>query len=162
MATVDNFLKIDGVDGESTDDTHKAEIEVLSWAFAGSNAGSFDSNSGGGTGKVALQDFSFTAYASKASPLLFKNCCSGEHMKKATLTCRKAGGGQQEFLIIELSPVLVSSISAAGSSGGDAKPMESVTLAFGKIEIKYKEQKPDGSLGGEIIASHDVTTNKTA
>ena len=65
MATVDNFLKIDGVDGESTDDTHKAEIEVLSWTFGGSNAGSFDSNSGGGTGKVSLQDFTFTAYTSK-------------------------------------------------------------------------------------------------
>ncbi|OSJ63249.1 hemolysin-coregulated protein, partial [Salmonella enterica subsp. enterica serovar Newport str. SHSN005] len=27
----DIFLKIDGIDGESMDDKHKNEIEVLSW-----------------------------------------------------------------------------------------------------------------------------------
>ncbi|SRR5258706_3746019 len=162
MANADYFLKIEKVDGESTDDSHKGEIELLSWSFGGSNPGSFDSNSGGGTGRVALSDFTFMALQSKASPILFKYCCSGEHIPKATLVCRKAGGSQQEFLTIVMSPVLVSSIQSSASGGGDPKPMESVSLSFGKVEVKYKEQKPDGSLGGEIIASHDVTTNKTA
>ncbi|WP_176207530.1 type VI secretion system tube protein Hcp, partial [Salmonella enterica] len=29
----DIFLKIDGIDGESMDDKHKNEIEVLSWRW---------------------------------------------------------------------------------------------------------------------------------
>lgn len=33
MATVDYFLKIDGIDGESTDNKHKNEIDVLSWSW---------------------------------------------------------------------------------------------------------------------------------
>ena len=30
---VDFFLRIDGIEGESVDDRHKNEIEVLSWSW---------------------------------------------------------------------------------------------------------------------------------
>ena len=33
-AAVDTFLKIDGIDGESTDDKHKGEIEVFAWSWS--------------------------------------------------------------------------------------------------------------------------------
>ena len=53
-------------------------------------------HSGGGTGKVTLQDFTFSTYTvDKASPLLFKNCCSGEHMKKATLVAARPAAGSR-------------------------------------------------------------------
>ena len=32
-AAVDYFLKIDGIDGESTDDKHKGEIQLESYSF---------------------------------------------------------------------------------------------------------------------------------
>lgn len=32
MAQVDYFLKIDGIEGESTDAKHKNEIDVVSWS----------------------------------------------------------------------------------------------------------------------------------
>jgi len=160
MAHVDYFLKIDGVDGESTDDKHKGEIELESWSVGGTNAGSFSSGGGGGTGKVAMQDFHIVKKTDKASAKLLTACCTGEHLKTATLVCRKAGGDQQEFLTVVLSPVLVSSYQTSGSAGSDVIPMEQVALNFGKIEFKYKEQKPDGSLGGEVVGGWDVTTNK--
>jgi type VI secretion system secreted protein Hcp len=160
MAQVDYFLKVDGVDGESTDDKHKGEIQLDSWSFGGTNAGSFSSGGGGGTGKVALGDFHFVKKVDKSSAKLFTSCCTGEHLKKATLVCRKAGKDQQEFLTIILSPVLVSSFQTGGSAGSDVIPMDQVSLNYGKIEFKYKEQKPDGSLGGEVIGGWDVTTNK--
>ncbi len=160
MATVDYFLKIDGVDGESTDDKHKGEIELESFSFGATNSGSFSSGGGGGSGKVVMQDFHFVKKVDKASAKLFTACCTGEHLKTATLTCRKAGKDQQEFLKIILSPVLVSSFQDGGSAGSDIIPMDQVALNFGKIEFKYKEQKPDGTLGGEIVGGWDVTTNK--
>jgi type VI secretion system secreted protein Hcp len=160
MANVDYFLKVDGVDGESTDDKHKGEIELVSWSVGGANSGSFSSGGGGGTGKVAMQDFHFVKKTDKASAKLLTACCTGEHIKTATLVCRKAGGDQQEFLTVILSPVLVSSYQTSGSAGSDVIPMEQVSLNFGKIEYKYKEQKPDGSLGGEVVGGWDVTTNK--
>jgi type VI secretion system secreted protein Hcp len=160
MAHVDYFLKIEGVDGESTDDKHKGEIELESWSFGGSNAGSFSSGGGGGTGKVALQDFHFVKKTDKASAKLFTACCTGEHLKKATLVCRKAGKEQQEFLTIELTSAIVSAFQTGGSAGSDIIPMDQVSLNYAKIEYKYKEQKADGSLGGEVIGGWDVTTNK--
>ena len=161
MANVDYFLKIEGVDGESTDDKHKGEIQLESYSFGATNSGSFSSGGGGGSGKVALQDFHFVKKTDKASAKLFASCATGEHLKKATLVCRKAGKDQQEFLTVVLSPVLVSSFQSGGAHGSDVIPTEQISLAYGKIEFKYKEQKPDGSLGGEVIGGWDVTTNKS-
>jgi type VI secretion system secreted protein Hcp len=160
MAQVDYFLKLDGVDGESTDEKHGKEIELESWSFGANNAGSFSSGGGGGTGKVAMSDFHFVKKTDKSSAKLLTACCVGEHIKTATLVCRKAGKEQQEFLTIILSPVVVSSYQTGGSAGSDVLPMDQVGLSFGKIEYKYKEQKPDGSLGGEVVGGWDVTTNK--
>jgi type VI secretion system secreted protein Hcp len=160
MASVDYFLKIDGVDGESTDDKHKGEIQLESYSIGHTNSGSFSSGGGGGSGKVAMQDFHFVKKIDKASAKLHTACATGEHLKTATLVCRKAGKDQQEFLTIVMSPVLISSFQHGGSAGSDVIPVETISLAFGKIEFKYKEQKPDGSLGGEVIGGFDVTTNK--
>lgn len=160
MAQVDYFLKVDGVDGESTDDKHKGEIEIESWSFGSTNAGSFSSGGGGGSGKVVMADFHFVKKVDKSSAKLFVSCATGEHLKTATLVCRKAGKDQQEFLTIILSPVLVSSFQTGGSAGSDVIPMDQISLNYGKIEFKYKEQKPDGSLGGEVIGGWDVTANK--
>jgi len=162
MATVDYFLKIDGVDGESTDDKHKGEIQLESYSLGHSNSSSFSSGGGGGAGKVAMQDFHFVKKVDKSSAKLFKACATGEHIKTAKLVCRKAGKDQQEFLTITMSPILVSSFQNGGSHGSDIIPTEQISLAFGKIEFKYNEQKADGSLGGDVLSSWDVTTNKAA
>jgi type VI secretion system secreted protein Hcp len=160
MATVDYFLKIDGVEGESTDDKHKKEIELESFSFGATNAGSFSSGGGGGSGKVAMADFHVVKKVDKASAKLLAACCTGEHFKSATLVCRRAGKEQQEFLTIVFTSVLVSSYQSGGSAGSDVIPMDQVSLNYAKIEFKYKEQKPDGSLGGEVVGGWDVTTNK--
>src|SRR5919109_5362234 len=108
MAKVDYFLKIEGIVGESTDDKHKNEIEVESWSWGATQTGSAAHGGGGGAGKVAMQDFHFVARTSKASPGLLLACATGEHIKKAVLTCRKAGKEQQEFLTFTFSDLLVS------------------------------------------------------
>src|SRR5688572_14489207 len=92
MAAVDYFLKIDGVDGESTDDKHKGEIDVESFSWGVTQTGTFSHGGGGGAGKVALQDFHFTMKVSKASPTLFLACASGQHYKTATVIGRSTSG----------------------------------------------------------------------
>jgi type VI secretion system secreted protein Hcp len=160
MAQVDYFLKIKGVDGESTDEKHKGEIELESWSFGGTNAASFSSGGGGGAGKVSLQDFHFVKKTDKSSVKLFVAMSTGEHLPSAVLTCRKAGKEQQEFLIITLTDTMVSSYQTGGSAGSAIIPSEQVSLGYSKIEVKYKEQKPDGSLGGEVVGGWDLKTNK--
>src|SRR6266849_1051132 len=146
MAAVDYFLKIDGIEGESHDSTHKNEVDLISWSWGASQAGSHQAGGGGGAGKVSMQDFHFTMHVNKSTPKLVQACASGEHIKKAVLTCRKAGKEQQEYLKITFSDLLVSSYRTSAGEHGDPLPTEQVTLNYAKIEYEYKAQKADGSL----------------
>jgi type VI secretion system secreted protein Hcp len=157
---IEYFLKIDGIPGESRDDKHKGEIDVESWSWGETNSVQpGGTGSGGGAGKVHVQDFNFTAKVSKASPSLLLACASGKHLKSAVLTARKSGKPQVEFLTFSLSDVLLSSYQTGGVEG-DLVPTDSVSLNFSKIQVEYKEQKADGSLGASIKAGWDVKQNK--
>jgi type VI secretion system secreted protein Hcp len=157
---IDYFLKIDGIPGESLDAKHKGEIDVVAWSWGESNpVQPGGPGGGGGAGKVQMHDFNFTAATSKASPALMLAGASGKHLKSAVLTARKAGKAQAEFLTFSLSDVLVSAYQVGGSEG-EVVPMDSVSLNFSKIQVEYKEQKPDGSLGASVKAGWDVKQNK--
>lgn len=159
MAQVDYFLKVDGIEGESTDDKHKNEIDLESWSWGETNGGDAAHRGGMGAGKVSMQDFHFTMEACKATPKLFLACATGQHIKEATLTCRKAGGAQEEYLKIKFSDFIVASYQTGGSTG-HVKPIDQISLNFSKIEMEYKEQKKDGTLGGSVKAGYDVKANK--
>ncbi len=159
MAAVDYFLKLDGIDGESTDDKHKGEIDVESWSWGETNSGTHAGGGGGGAGKVSMQDFHFVMKVNKASPKLALNCATGEHIKKAVLTCRKAGGEQQEYLLVTMSDLLVSSYQTGGSSGS-VIPVDQISLNFSKIEFEYKPQDEKGKVGSPVKVGYDLKLNK--
>jgi type VI secretion system secreted protein Hcp len=160
MAQVDYFIKIDDVKGESQDHKHKEEIEMESWSWGVTQAGTAGHGGGGGAGKAVPQDFHFTKKHDKASPVLFISCATGKHFKTAVLTARKAGEGQQEYLKITMEDVMVSSYQVGGAGSSGVVPTDQIGLNFGKIEISYKEQKADGSLGGEAKQKYDFGANK--
>ena len=155
----DMFIKIAGVTGEAKDKTHADEIDVLAWSWGMSQSGSFHVGGGGGSGKVSMQDLSFTKYVDTASTPLMLKCCKGEHIDDATLTVRKSGGDPVEYLVIKLTKVLVSSVSTGGS-GGEDKLTENVTLNFAHCEVKYQKQDDKGAKdGGSVDMTWDVEKN---
>ena len=155
---VDYFLKIQGVEGESHDAKHKNEIDVLSFSWGETQTGTHAGGGGGGAGKVSMQDFHFVMKTNKASPKLLLACANGEHIKEATMVCRKAGKDQQDFMKIKFTDLLVSSYQTGGSSTSDEIPMDQISLNYAKIEYEYKQQQPDGTLGGPIKAGYDLKT----
>src|SRR5689334_1233144 len=130
---VDYFLKLDGVQGEATGKGHEKEIDIFSWSFGATQPAHSAHAGGGGVGKVTVHDLTVSKRADKASTALFLNCCNGAHIKEGTITSRKAGGDQQDFMKIKLTDILISSYQAGGSHGDDT-PMESITLNFAKIQ----------------------------
>jgi type VI secretion system secreted protein Hcp len=158
MATSNYFLKIDGIPGESTDAKHKGEIDVLSWSWGETQQIAASPGGGAGTGKVAMTDLQVSTNLSKASPQLLLACVSGQHIKSAVLTGRKAGKGQQEYLTFSLSDVLVSGYQTGAVTA--EVPLDSISLNFSKIEMTYREQKADGSLAPPIRVGWDRKTNK--
>ena len=154
----DTFLKIGDIKGETTDQKFTEQIEVLSWSWGETNAGSHGSGGGGGAGKVSMQDFHFTMQFGKHSPDLILACATGEHLKKATLTCRKAGGKQEEYLIFEFENLLVSSYQT-GCSSVQERPYDQCSFNYTKMNVTYQEQKEDGSVGGNFKAGYDLAKN---
>ena len=159
---VDYFLKIDGIPGESLDHKHKDEIEVHSWSWGENQTGTMSSGGGGGAGKVNMQDFHFVMKVNKATPKLVLACASGEHIKKAVLTCRKAGKDQQEYLKWTFTDLLVSSYQTGGKAAADVVPVDEVSINFTEIQVDYKEQKADGTLGGAITTKYNLKTQSSA
>lgn len=160
----DYLLELDGIKGESLDEKHKDKIEIDSFSWGVSNAGNMGRGGGGGTGKADFQDLTFTKETDKSSPLLVKAAASGEHIKKAVLTARKAGGkgGQVEYFKITLEDVMVSSFTTGGNSGSSSIPIDSFSLNYTKMKYEYMPQKKDGSLEGAIIAQYDRSLNKAS
>ena len=157
---VDIFMKIDGVDGESQDDKHKKDIDVLAWSWGLSNSGSAQTGGGGGAGKVNVQDLSFTKWVDSSTPKLVLACCNGTHYDTATLVVRKAGGANPvEYIKIKLSEVLITSLSTGGS-GGEDRLTENVTLNFEKVNVDYVPQDDKGAAGTAIPAGWDIAANK--
>ena len=159
MAAVDYFIKFDGIKGESADAKHKDEIDVESWSWGETNTGAPGRGGGGGSGKVQMQDFHFVMRTNRASTSLMRACASGQHIKEATLTARKAGKGQQEYLTFKFSDVLVSSYQTGGAEASDLQA-DQVSFAFAKIEVEYRPQKPDGSPGPPESFRYDLKSNK--
>ena len=154
----DIFAKIGDIKGESLDSKHKDEIEVLSFSWGLTNGASIGAGGGAGAGKATFQDLTIVHTIDKASPLLMKACATGQHLKEATITHRKAGKGQQEFLIVKMNDVIVTAMADADSSDGGS--METVSLAFAKIDVEYRPQKADGSLDAGIHFKYDLKTHK--
>jgi type VI secretion system secreted protein Hcp len=159
----DIFAKIGDIKGESLDAKHKGEIEVLSWSWGLTHAGSRSGGGGGGggaEGKASFHDLSFTHKIDKASPVLMRACATGVHLKEATITHRKAGKGQQEFLIFKMNDLIVTGVTNGDDSEGGQ--LETVSLAFAKIDLEYKPQKADGSLDAGIHFKYDLKAQKEA
>jgi type VI secretion system secreted protein Hcp len=152
----DIFAKIGDIKGESQDDKHKDEIEVLSWSWSMASAAKL-TGSGGGAGKASFHDLSFTHKIDKASPVLMKGCATGQHLKEATITHRKAGKGQQEYLIIKMNDVLITAVTDDDSEGSN---LETVSMVFAKVDLEYRPQKSDGSLDAGIHFKYDIKAHK--
>jgi type VI secretion system secreted protein Hcp len=159
MAQVDFFLKIGDIKGESADSKHKGEIDIESFSWGETNSGSMTAGSGGGSGKVAPQDFHFVKKLDKSSPALFMACANGKHYPDALLTARKAGEKPLEYLKIKMFECLVSSYQVGGSEGSGVVPTEQISLNFAKIEYVFTTQGADGSAGPAITQVYDFRAN---
>ncbi len=155
---VDMFLKIEGIDGESVDDSHADEVDILAWSWGMSQSGTTHMGPGAGSGKVNVQDVSVTKYVDSASHALMKSACKGTHIPEVVLTVRKAGDSPLEYIIITMEDVIVSSVSTGGS-GGEERLTENVTLNFAKVYYKYTPQDKTGAGGAEKECNWDIAAN---
>jgi len=144
----DIFLMVKGakhglIKGESADDQHKGEIDVVSWSW-GMQA---KANIGGGTatGKATINDLRIVKRIDSASTALMLALRTNEPIQKAVLTLRKAGKGQLEYLKVTIEQGRVVSLTIdTVETTGSPDIHERVSFSFNKIEVEYVPQGKDG------------------
>jgi len=152
FGAVEMFLKLAGIDGESTDKAHPNEIVTL--AFSQGVTSTITPAGGSAT----FSDFSITKTVDKATPLLYLTAAQGKHISQAVLTVRNSGATPFDFYQIILTDVMISSVQSSGSAGAD-RPTETLTLKYAQIEWTYTPQNPDGTAGMPVVATWNLTKN---
>ncbi len=155
---VDMFLKIESLEGESQDKTHKGEIQILGFNWVVSQTGTSGVGSGSGTGKSEFQDLEVRKSVDRSSPVLMKLCASGAHMTAATLTVRKAGGDALEYLVIRLEDLMVTSYQISGEPADDVVK-EVIRINYTRAAIHYTPQESSGIGGAKISGGWNLKEN---
>lgn len=157
----DAFIKIDGVEGESSDDKHAGWIEVTSFNTGLSQTVSSTASSAGGASaeRADFQDFSFSKQIDKASPKLALACADGTHINTVLVELCRSGTDKVKFMEYKLTNCIISGVTTSGNGGGDF-PSENVNIDFGKMEWSYTQQKRQGGgAAGNVAAGWDLEKN---
>jgi type VI secretion system secreted protein Hcp len=147
----DRFLKIDGIDGESSDAKHRNELEVLSfsWGVTQAITGTV-SSSGTFTGqRCDMSPLVVEKLLDKASAKVAQACAAGDHFASAVLTLCRAGGDKQPYMEYKLYDVLLSSYTISGQTADGGLSTERISLNYGKIEMTYTQIGTDGKAKGK-------------
>lgn len=149
-AGVDYFLKIEGIDGEATDQKHKDWIVIESMSHA------METNTTGQTGatrrrsEVKISDISLVKELDKSSPKIMEAICNGKMIPSMEIHAVRNG---KVYMAYELKNVMVTSYQT--SSEGEA-PREHVQFNYEKIKMHYVQFDNRGVEKGKTEFSWDV------
>ena len=132
-AAVDTYLKLDGIDGESTAQGHEKWIEVESFSFGASHLAN---------GQTQLSEVVITQPIDSSSPQEFAALVGGKPITTGILDLVKAGSDPQKLFEYTFSDILLSSITFSGSFGGN--PVETLTFDYSKIKLQAFAQNDQG------------------
>ena len=156
------FIKIDGIEGESTDAAH------AKWILADSaSLPVFRSIPGGAVdmqrtkGETSLGDISLTRQLDKSSPKLFEACALGKFNKEVLVEFTTTVGGKTEtYLKWKLENVVFTGYSVHGNSSGEPLPSEQTSMNFSKITYTYTEcDNAKGTKKGNVEVAYETGKN---
>jgi type VI secretion system secreted protein Hcp len=162
------YIKIDGIEGESTDSKHEGWIELLGYDHSAAQPTSGSESSGGylTTGKVELSKFKLVKTIDLATPVIYKHCTNATPIPTITMEVCRAAGDKEVYYTVVLTNCVVTSIQNGGTAkGAKASPLPIETVEVGYAEIKWTYTQTDhatGAQGGVTEASWNVTTNVSA
>lgn len=156
----DAFIKIDGIDGESTDEKHADWIEVKKFSTGLNQQASATASSVGGASseRADFHGLTITKLIDKASPKLALACAAGTHIDSITLEICRAGDQKVKYMEYKMSNCIIGSVTTSG--GEEEFPQEDVTIDFGKVEWAYTVQsRKGGGAAGNVAGGWDLQRN---
>jgi type VI secretion system secreted protein Hcp len=155
----DGFVKIDGIEGESTDAKYQGWIEALYFESEINQKISSTASSAGGASaeRADFGDFVFIKHLDKASPKLALACAAGTHIDEIEVKLCRAGSDKVNYMSYKLTNCIISKVK---TSGGGNIPTELIKVNFGAIEWCYIQQKRQGGgPAGNIAAGWNLEKN---
>jgi type VI secretion system secreted protein Hcp len=158
---IDVYLQIDGIKGESMDDTHKGWIEcsTVSWGIHQPKSATASTGGGHTAERVEMANIVFRKEADLSSPILMQTCSMGKTIPKAEFEFMRADGqGKRiKYFEIDLENVLIGMVTPSIQPG--AILIENIGLMFSKVKWQYTQQKIGGGSGGNTAGSWNLSTN---
>jgi type VI secretion system secreted protein Hcp len=158
---LDAFVKVDGIEGESTDDKHQGWIEIQSFgAGHAQRISKTASSAGGATAERAdFHDFVFEKLLDKATPKLALACPAGTHIDSIRVDLCRAGTEKVKYMEFIMTNCIISSYEVTGDSE-DSFPLETIGINYGKMQWVYTQQKrAGGGPAGNIATGWNLERN---
>lgn len=163
MATPTIHLKINGLDGSSAIKDFKDQIDIDSWSWAGSHAGSMHSEGGGSRGGSSWGDMTFSKPFDASSTKLMLAMCQGKHIPDAVLSVTKSDSAKRSVYIkITMKKVFVTSYQVSSSGGEGGSDYDSFSLNFEEFKAEYWKQGAEGSTKASGEAAWNIRENEPA
>lgn len=149
------FMNYEGINGEVTAKGHEKWIDLISMDW-GVNRGI---SAATGTSKdreatsTTVNAVTITKLMDETTPLLFTEACVGKG-KQVKIDLTKTGDNLDNYMEYTLSDVMISGYSV--QTGGE-RPVETITLSFTKVEMKYTPYDDNHKSTAAISAGYDIT-----
>jgi type VI secretion system secreted protein Hcp len=152
---VNAYLYVDGITGPSTSKT--GFIDVLSFSWGVSQTSVYGTGASGKEAKAGRADFqnlTIMKVLDATTPLLCDHCATGNILPKVYIVYDKPVGDKQaDYFRVWIKDALITSLQLSGSN---ENPTESVSFAFQGVEIAYKPENDDGTLGAAIPKGYNL------
>lgn len=161
---IDVYLQIDGIKGESADNTHKDWIECTAVEFGVLQPRSATASSAGGltAERCEHKDIVVAKLTDLATPLLLEQCSMGKTIPKAKFDFMRADsdGKRVTYFNIELENLIISSVSPKVVEGNIMS--ETLSIKYAQVKWKYVQQKIAGGTGGNTAGGWNLSKNVKA
>ena len=150
------YLKVDGVDGDATQEEHRNWITVES---AGTNISREIAINRKGQREISapnIGNFQITKQFDSSSVLLRALALQDTVGREVVIHFLSTGSPGQTYLEIVLSDAVISSVSM--TSGGD-RPTEAVSINFTRIEWTYIPLAANNEGGPPVTFGYDLLSN---
>jgi type VI secretion system Hcp family effector len=162
VAAFNIYLRLPGIEGEAVKRGHENWIQVTSFRW-GVSQGAPIPGSRGARAAPSFSEITIVKHLDRSSPLLARTCAEGKALADAQLVYYGPSGTTVAPLgTIQLSNVRITSVMVeSGENGNSGRPVETVTLSFGRVEWTYNEIDPvTGRPRNTVTTGWDLGTNR--
>ena len=168
------FIKIDGIEGQSTDVAHANWIDVVAFSHGASQETQY-ANQTNAAGRGVLEPLTFVHLLDKATPNLQKACLSGQNIATINVeVCAQIGGAKQKLYEVELTNCRIteakvqtvdgptckeSLLCGVGRDANSLRLVEQVGIVAEQVKWTTHTFKTTGELGGDVQAGWNVATD---